>query len=88
MLLPFPQRIKKPTVDEQFEKDIPIRVRDFFVLVDFVVLDMDVDTRTPLILWRPFLSTTNANIDVGVGEIRLNINGEEEWFTFKPKVEQ
>jgi hypothetical protein len=56
--------------------------------VDFVVLDMDVDTRTPLILWRPFLSTTNANIDVGVGEICLNISGEEEWFTFKPKVEQ
>jgi hypothetical protein len=34
------------------------------------------------------LSTANANIDVGAREIRLNINGEEEWFTFKPKVEQ
>jgi hypothetical protein len=65
-----------------------VRVWDFFVLVDFVVLDMNVDTRMPLILGRPFLSTANANIDVGVGEIRLNINGEEERFTFKPKVEQ
>jgi hypothetical protein len=64
-----------------------VRVRDFFVPVDFVVLDLDVDTRTPLILGRPFLSTTNANIDVGAGEIRLNINNEEERFTFKPKVE-
>jgi hypothetical protein len=45
-------------------EDIPVRIRDFFVPVDFVVLDMDVDTRTPLILGRPFLSTTNANIDV------------------------
>jgi hypothetical protein len=45
-------------------EDIPVRVRDFFVPVDFVVLDMDVDTRMPLILGRPFLSTTNANIDV------------------------
>jgi hypothetical protein len=69
-------------------EDIPVRVWDFFVLVDFVVLDMNVDTRMPLILGRPFLSTANANIDVGVGEIRLNINGEEERFTFKPKVEQ
>jgi hypothetical protein len=69
-------------------EDIPVRVWDFFVPVDFVVLDMDVDTRTPLILGRPFLSTTNTNIDVGVGEIRLNINGEEERFTFKPRVEQ
>jgi hypothetical protein len=49
---------------------------------------MDVVTRSPLILERPFLSIANANIDVGAGEIRLNINIEEEWFTFKPKVEQ
>jgi hypothetical protein len=68
-------------------KGILVRVRDFFVPVDFVVLDMDVDTRTPLILRRPFLSTTNANIDVGAGDILLNINSEEERFTFKPKVE-
>jgi hypothetical protein len=39
------------------------------------VLDMDVDTRTSLILGRPFLSTANANIDVRAREIRLNING-------------
>jgi hypothetical protein len=38
-------------------EDISVRVRDFFVPVDFVVLDMDVDTRMPLILGRPFLST-------------------------------
>jgi hypothetical protein len=49
-------------------EDIPVRVRDFFVPVDFVILNMDVDTRTPLILRRPFLSTANANIDVGAGE--------------------
>jgi hypothetical protein len=65
-----------------------VRVRDFFVPVDFVILDMDVDTRTPLILGRPFLRTANANIDVGAGEIRLNINDKEERFTFKLKVEQ
>jgi hypothetical protein len=57
-------------------EDIPERVRDFFEPVDFVVLDMDVDTRMPLILGRPILSTANANIDVGAGEIRLNINGD------------
>jgi hypothetical protein len=69
-------------------EDIPVRVWDFFVPVDFIVLDMDVYTRTPLVLERHFLSTANANIDVGAGEISLNINGEEERFTFKPKVEQ
>jgi hypothetical protein len=69
-------------------EDIPVRVRDSFVAVDFTVLDMDVDTRMPLILGRPFLSTANANVDVGARVNRLNINGEKERFTFKPKVKQ
>ena len=49
---------------------------------------MQVDTTMPLILGRPFLSTANANIDVGVREIQLNINGQKEKFAFRPKVEQ
>jgi hypothetical protein len=44
--------------------------------------------KTPLILGRPFMSTTNAHIDVGAGEIKFTINGQEEWFTFKPRPEQ
>jgi len=62
--------------------------RNFFIPIDFVVLDMQVDTTTPLILGRLFLSTANANIDVGAGEIQLNINGQKEKFAFRPKVEQ
>ena len=30
----------------------------------------------------------NANTDVGKGEIKFNINGKEEHFTFKPKPER
>ena len=56
--------------------------------MDFVVLDMETDTKTPLILGRPFLSTAKTNNDVGAGMIHLNINGKEEKFAFKPKVEQ
>jgi hypothetical protein len=52
--------------------------------VDFVVLDMQEDMKTPLILGRPFLSTTNAHIVVGAGEIKFHINGKEERFAFKP----
>jgi hypothetical protein len=44
--------------------------------------------KTPLILARPFLSTTNAHIDVRAGEIIFNINEKEEWFAFKPRPEQ
>jgi hypothetical protein len=49
---------------------------------------MEVDTKTLLILGRLFLSTANAHIDVGAGEIQLNVNGQKEKFAFKPKVEQ
>jgi hypothetical protein len=33
------------------------------------------------------LSIANAHIIIGVGEIRFNINGKEERFTFKPRLE-
>ena len=65
-----------------------MRVRDCFVPVDFVVLDMDNQKETTLILGRPFLNTADAHIDVGSGEIRLHINGKEEKFDFRPKKEQ
>jgi hypothetical protein len=45
---------------------------------------MQEDMKTPLILGRPFLSTTNAHIVVGAGEIKFHINGKEERFAFKP----
>ena len=47
-------------------KDIPVKIRNFFVPVDFVILDMEVDTGIPLILGRPFLSMTTAHIDARV----------------------
>ena len=69
-------------------ENILAKIWNFFIPVDFIVLDMEIDTKTPLILGRPFLSTANAHIDVGAGEIQLNINGQQEKFAFKPKVEQ
>jgi hypothetical protein len=69
-------------------ENISIKIRNFFVPVDFVVLDMQEDIKTPLILGRPLQSTTNAHIDVGAGEIKFYINGKEERFTFKPRPEQ
>jgi len=46
-----------------------MKIRECFVPMDFVVLDMDVDKETPLILGRLFLSTADARIDVGAGVI-------------------
>ena len=80
----MPTRISPEGITE----DIPVRVRDYFIPVDFVVLDMEISKETLLILGRPFLSTVGAHNDVGVGEIRFNINGKEETFPFRPKKEQ
>jgi hypothetical protein len=66
-------------------EDIPVRIRNSFIHVDFVVLEMDVYHQIPLILGRPFLSTTGATIDVAGGIIKVSISGKEETFTFKPK---
>ena len=63
---------------EGITEDVPVKVRECFFPVDFVVLDMDVSKETPLILRCPFLSTVRAQINVGAGEIRFNINGKEE----------
>jgi hypothetical protein len=69
-------------------KNIPVKIWNFFVPIDFVVLDMHEDMKTPLTLGRPFLSTMNAHIDVRAGKIKFHINGKEELFAFKPRPEQ
>jgi len=49
---------------------------------------MSPDSKVSIILGRPFLSTANADIDVGKGEIKFIINRKEEHFTFKPRSER
>ncbi|XP_057997167.1 uncharacterized protein LOC131176072 [Hevea brasiliensis] len=48
-------------------ENIPIKVGKFFILVDFVVLEMEEDVQIPIILKRPFLATSRAIIDVKNG---------------------
>jgi len=56
-------------------ENIPVKIRDFLVPVDFEVLDIEVDKKVPLILGRPLLSTAKTHIDVGAGKIQFTING-------------
>jgi hypothetical protein len=65
-------------------EDIPVRIRNSFVLVDLMELKMDVCHQIPLILGRPFLSTTGATIDIAARIKKLNITRKEETSTFKP----
>nr|GEZ18548.1 reverse transcriptase domain-containing protein [Tanacetum cinerariifolium] len=60
--------ISKPT---GVAENVFVKVRKFYFLADFVVLDFIVDPQVPLILGRPFLSTAHAIIDVHEREIIL-----------------
>nr|AAL83338.1 Putative polyprotein [Oryza sativa Japonica Group]AAM08727.1 Putative polyprotein [Oryza sativa Japonica Group] len=92
VLAPTPMRLQLADSSVRYPagiaEDVPVKIRDFFIPVDFVVLDMDTGKETPLILGRPFLSTAGANIDVGTGSIRFHINGKKEKFEFQPRTEQ
>jgi hypothetical protein len=55
-------------------EDILVRIKNSFMPMDFVVLGMDVCHQIPLILVRPFLSTTGATINVAARTMKLNIS--------------
>ncbi|XP_042026023.1 uncharacterized protein LOC121773272 [Salvia splendens] len=61
--------------------DILVKVNEFVLLADFVILDMEGDRVVPLILGRPFLATGKAMIDVDNGELTFRFNGESVTFS-------
>ena len=68
---------------ERIAKNVLVRVRDSFVLADFVVMDIESDLGIELILGRPFLRAARARINVGRGEIRFRVGKENVFFRFK-----
>ena len=68
-------------------EDLMVKVRNTFILADFVVLDMEGDLGILLILGRPFLRDANARIDVGSGKVSLLIMGKTMKFKFQNKRE-
>nr|GEY11838.1 hypothetical protein [Tanacetum cinerariifolium] len=74
MVLELDERtISKPT---GVAENIFVKVGKFYFPADFVVLDFIADTRVPLILGRPFVSTGHALIDVYEGEYILRHDGQ------------
>jgi len=54
-------------------EDVPIKVGSFHVPIDLVVLDIVEDSRTQIILGRPFLATAGCNIDVKEGKLTFEV---------------
>jgi hypothetical protein len=61
---------------EGVAKDILVRIRNTYILIDFVVLDMGQREEVPLLLGRPFLHTTNGVLHVGSGHACFHIQGQ------------
>nr|GEY69071.1 hypothetical protein [Tanacetum cinerariifolium] len=62
-------------------KNVLVSIGKFGFPVDFIILDMPEDIKVPLILKRPFLSTTPAKIDVYKRKITLRVGEEKIIFT-------
>ena len=67
---------------EKIVENILVRVRDSFILANFVVMDIEGDIRIQLILGRPFLRATKARIDVRRGEVCFHVSKEDMFFKF------
>jgi hypothetical protein len=66
-------------------EDVWIVLGHSYVLADFVIVETGGDEKAPIILGRPFLSTTKAIIYVDSAKIYFTINGREERFNFKKR---
>ncbi|RWR88646.1 hypothetical protein CKAN_01767600 [Cinnamomum micranthum f. kanehirae] len=61
-------------------EDILIKVGEFILLADFVVLDMEsvsLSHHLSIILGRPFMATVSSKIDVQKGTIEMKVNGQK-----------
>ncbi|GMJ06983.1 hypothetical protein HRI_004367500 [Hibiscus trionum] len=54
-------------------EDVVVKVDIFIFLDDFLILDCEADSNTPIILGRPFLATERALIDCEKGEFTMRV---------------
>ncbi|GJR68133.1 reverse transcriptase domain-containing protein [Tanacetum coccineum] len=83
---PKPTRMSLELADRSIQyprgiaKNVLIKIDKFVLPIDFVILDMQEDSKIPIILGRPFLATTQAMIDVFNKNITLRVGNEEVIF--------
>ncbi|KAK8999921.1 hypothetical protein V6N11_082059 [Hibiscus sabdariffa] len=58
-------------------EDILVKVDKFIFPADFLILDCEADENAPIILGRPFLSTSGAVIDFDKDEIVFKVDDDQ-----------
>ncbi|XP_050125638.1 uncharacterized protein LOC126602833 [Malus sylvestris] len=61
------------TYPRRIIEDVIVKVDKLYLPADFMMLDMDEDLTTPIILGRPFLATTRTLIDVEAGTLTFRV---------------
>ncbi|XP_019234121.1 PREDICTED: uncharacterized protein LOC109214637 [Nicotiana attenuata] len=63
-------------IPEGIVEDVLVRVDNFVILVDFIVVNMEENREVPLILGRPFLATGSAILDIQERLFMLRVGHE------------
>ncbi|XP_047260160.1 uncharacterized protein LOC124893081 [Capsicum annuum] len=66
--------------------DVLVKVANFFLPADFVVLDWEVDFKVPIILGRPLLATGRVLVDIKLNELKFRFNNKEACFKIQPSM--
>ncbi|CAM8990507.1 unnamed protein product [Rhodiola kirilowii] len=61
-------------------KDVPVKLKNIYILADFIVLEISEDIDIPIILGRPFLYMAKVVIDMDKGSIALRVGSERVIF--------
>ncbi|XP_074300011.1 uncharacterized protein LOC141631209 [Silene latifolia] len=69
-------------------EDVPVKVGNFYIPADFVVLDIPEDQQTPIIIGRPFLATGDVNISVKEGKLTFKVEGNVVEFSLSGAMSQ
>jgi hypothetical protein len=63
---------------DRIAKNVSIQIDDHFIPTDFLVIDMGEDEYDPpIILGRPFISTTKAIIYIAIGEVHFQFPSDK-----------
>ncbi|XP_016544421.2 uncharacterized protein LOC107844544 [Capsicum annuum] len=68
--------------------DVPIKVDDFILPVDFMILDCDVDFEVPIILGIPLLATGRVLVNMELNELKFRYGKKEAKFKMQPPMKQ
>ena len=79
----MPTRMTLQLVDRSITRpygvieDVLIRVKHMVFPADFVVMDVEEDHEVPVILGRPFMSTTSCIIDMGRKTLEMSFEDQK-----------